>query len=62
VTIDLVSLATGGAAFSVLSAAARALPEPLPMGSRLYLFLYRFVQNLLSNFDKTDAVRSNRPQ
>ena len=29
----------GGAGALVVSAAARALPEPVPMGSRLYLWL-----------------------
>lgn len=41
----------GGGLAIVLSAAARALPEPLPMGSRLYLFTFRFVQLLLANLD-----------
>jgi hypothetical protein len=36
----------------VASAAARALPEPTPMGSRLYLWLYRFAYLVLANFDK----------
>jgi hypothetical protein len=40
----------------VLSAAARALPDPAPMGSRLYLWFFRFAQNLLANFDKTEKV------
>jgi hypothetical protein len=44
---------SGGAAALVLSAVARALPEPLPMGSRLYLFFYRFAQIMLANFDKS---------
>ena len=44
---------SGGAASLVLSAAARALPEPLPTGSRLYLFFYRFAQIMLANFDKS---------
>jgi hypothetical protein len=43
---------TGAVAAVVLSAAARALPDPTPSGSRLYLWLYRFAQNLLANFDK----------
>lgn len=47
-------LAGGGAAI-LASAAARALPEPQPMGSRVYLFFYRFVQNVLANFDKAAA-------
>ena len=40
----------------VLSAAARALPDPAPLGSRWYLWLYRFTQNLLANFDKTQKA------
>jgi len=51
---------TGAVAAIVLSAAARALPEPVPMGSRLYLWLYRFVQNLLANFDKTAGAGAAR--
>lgn len=45
----------GGAAALILSAAARALPEPVPMGSKFYLWIYRFSQNLLANFDKGAA-------
>jgi hypothetical protein len=44
--------AAGGGLALLLSAAARALPEPLPTGSRLYGFFYRFAQNMLANFDK----------
>jgi hypothetical protein len=44
---------SGGAAALVLSAAARALPDPLPLGSRFYLFFYRFAQIMLANFDKS---------
>lgn len=47
----------GGIGAIVLSAAARALPEPEPMGSKLYLFVYRFSQNLLANFDKTEKTK-----
>ena len=46
------NLFTGGTAALVASAAARALPEPTPMGSRLYLWLYRFAHLILANFDK----------
>jgi hypothetical protein len=46
------NLLTGGTAALVASAAARALPEPTPMGSRLYLWLYRFAHLILANFDK----------
>jgi hypothetical protein len=47
----------GGAGALVISAALRALPEPLPMGSRVYLFVYRFSQNLLANFDLADRAK-----
>jgi len=46
-------LATGGVGALLLSAAARALPEPLPMGSRVYLWFYRFAHFVLANFDKS---------
>jgi hypothetical protein len=42
----------GGTGALVLSAAARSLPDPAPMGSRFYLWFYRFAQTLLANFDK----------
>jgi hypothetical protein len=48
----VLNLLTGGTAALVASAAARALPEPTPMGSRLYLWLYRFAHLILANFDK----------
>ena len=48
---------TGAVWAIVLSAAARALPEPLSMGSRVYLWAYRFAQNLLANFDKGGATK-----
>ncbi len=53
-----ISFVVGGGAALVVSAAARALPEPEPMGSRFYLWFYRFAQNLLANFDKN----RERPQ
>ena len=48
----LFHLLTGGTAALVASAAARALPEPTPLGSRFYLWFYRFAHLLLANFDK----------
>jgi hypothetical protein len=50
--IEWQSLIAGGTVALIFSAAARALPEPLPAGSRWYLWIYRFAQNLLANFDK----------
>jgi hypothetical protein len=46
------NLLTGGTAALVASAAARALPDPSPLGSRLYLWFYRFAHLVLANFDK----------
>jgi len=52
----LIQWAVGGGAALVLSAAARALPEPIPMGSRFYLWFYNFCGFLLANFDRTAKV------
>lgn len=54
--ITIPSWLTGAVAAIVLSAAARALPDPAPMGSRWYLWFFRFAQNLLANFDKTQKA------
>ncbi|MGO9230454.1 MAG: hypothetical protein ACLQKA_14785 [Bryobacteraceae bacterium] len=54
--IAIPSWLTGAMAAIVLSAAARALPDPAPTGSRVYLWFFRFAQNLLANFDKTEKV------
>ena len=43
-----------GAGALVLSAAARALPEPVPMGSQWYLWFYSFAHALLANWDKVE--------
>jgi hypothetical protein len=48
----------GGGGALVLSAAARALPAPLPCDNRLYLWFYTFAGYLLANFDKTAAAPS----
>lgn len=47
---------TGAVAAIILSAAARALPVPAPSGSQFYRWFYRFTQNLLANFDKTQKA------
>jgi hypothetical protein len=51
---------TGGVVAIVLSAAARALPEPVPMGSRFYLWFYNFAGYLLANFDRT--AKQSKPE
>ena len=45
-------LLTGSAAALLVSAAARALPDPAANGSRFYLWFFRFAHLLLANFDK----------
>jgi hypothetical protein len=44
---------SGSAGALILSAAARALPDPALGGSRMYLWLFRFAHYVLANFDKT---------
>lgn len=56
--IAIPSWLTGAVAAIVLSAAARALPDPVPLSSRVYLWFYRFTQNLLANFDKTQKAQA----
>ncbi len=46
---------TGSAGALVISAAARALPDPAPGGSRVYLWLFRFAHYVLANFDKVGS-------
>lgn len=57
----LIALMTGGAASQILSAFARALPDPLPMGSRFYLFIFRFANLLLVNWDRNAPPKSTPP-
>jgi hypothetical protein len=49
---NVLSLLMGSAGALLLSAAARALPEPGILGSRFYAWFYQFAQLLLANFDK----------
>lgn len=46
------NLLTGSTGALVISAAARALPDPVPGGSQVYLWLFRFAHYVLANFDK----------
>jgi hypothetical protein len=49
---NVLNLLMGSAAALVLSAAARALPEPIALGSRFYTWFYQFAHLILANFDK----------
>ena len=49
----LLNLVTGSVGALIASAAARALPEPNPMGPRFYLWFYKFIHFILANFDKS---------
>jgi hypothetical protein len=50
---DFLNTPFGGAlAVWLFSSVARALPEPIPSGSRWYLFLYNLAHALLANWDK----------
>lgn len=48
---------TGPAGWWVFSCLVRSLPEPVPMGSRFYLWMYRFVNLLAANKDLVDKTR-----
>ena len=52
----VLNLLIGSAGALVLSAAARALPEPAPLGSRLYAWFYQLAHPLLANFDKVQIA------
>lgn len=49
---NVLNLLMGSAGALVLSAAARALPEPSAPGSRFYAWFYQFAHLILANFDK----------
>lgn len=52
----LTAMLGGGVATRYLVLAVRALPAPLPMGSRFYLWLYTFVQSAFANPDLAAKV------
>jgi hypothetical protein len=58
---DFGTLFTGGLGAILLSAAARALPEPSTMGNLFYAWVYRFAHLLLANFDKAGLGHDNQP-
>jgi hypothetical protein len=45
-------LVSTGVATLILVRAVRALPTPVPLGSRFYLWFYNFSQSMCSNPDK----------
>jgi hypothetical protein len=49
---NVLNLLLGGAGALVLSAPARALPEPAAFGSRFYACFYQLAHLVLANFDK----------
>lgn len=49
------NLLTGSAAALVVSAAARALPQPVSTGSPVYAWFYQFTHIILANFDKVQV-------
>jgi hypothetical protein len=53
---NMMDLLMGSAGALLLSAAARALPVPSPLGSRFYLWFYQFAHILLANFDKVQIA------
>jgi hypothetical protein len=55
------NLLTGSAGALIVSAAARALPDPAEGGSHLYLWLFRFAHLVLANFDKAGARDESKP-
>ncbi|HWC98995.1 MAG TPA: hypothetical protein VG456_19680 [Candidatus Sulfopaludibacter sp.] len=55
------NLLTGSTGALILSAAARALPDPVGGGSRLYLWMFRFVHYVLANFDKAGGGNESQP-
>ena len=58
---NVVNLLMGSAGALILSAAARALPTPNPLGSRFYLWFYQFAHILLANFDKVQIANDVQP-
>ncbi|HUA61543.1 MAG TPA: hypothetical protein VML19_22480 [Verrucomicrobiae bacterium] len=59
--LDFGAVFTGGVGAILLSAAARALPEPQAGGSAFYLWVYRTAHLLLANFDKARLGNDGQP-
>ncbi|SPE26004.1 exported hypothetical protein [Candidatus Sulfopaludibacter sp. SbA3] len=57
----VLNLMTGSVGALLISAAARALPDPAPRGSRVYLWLFRFAHYVLANFDKAGIRDESKP-
>jgi hypothetical protein len=58
---NVLNLLMGSAGALVLSAAARALPEPAAPGSRFYVWFYQFAHLILANFDKVEIGNDIQP-
>jgi hypothetical protein len=58
---NVLDLLMGSAGALVISAAARALPAPSPIGSRFYTWFYQFTHLLLANFDKVQLNNDVQP-
>jgi hypothetical protein len=56
----VLTLLTGSAGALVVSAAARALPQPGATGSRFYAWFYQFTHILLANFDKVQVANDSQ--
>jgi len=59
--LEFGAIFTGGVGAILLSAAARALPEPSTGGSLVYQWVYRFAHLLLANFDKAGWTDDHQP-
>jgi hypothetical protein len=56
----MMNLLMGSTGSLVLSAAARALPEPAALGSRFYAWFYQFAHLILANFDKVQTANDDQ--
>jgi hypothetical protein len=59
--LDFGACFTGGVGAILLSAAARALPEPSAAANSFYLWVFRFAHLLLANFDKAGFKNDSQP-
>lgn len=57
VILEIGKYLAGSVGAILLSAAARALPRPEPLGSRFYLWFFGFANLLLANLDKSKQAQ-----